>query len=114
MGGLIRPYCCDGGILGSVISGDNDCGPDIQIRLAIGRAKYNQLYRTFTRQKMNLDLRIRLYESFVLGTLHGYQGWLLDGPALRAINGWNSRMLSAITKRTPADEARRPTAIHPG
>ena len=66
MGGLTQPYCVDGAILGSVISGDNDCGPDIQIRLAIGRAKYNQLYRMFTRQKMNLDLRIRLYESFVL------------------------------------------------
>ena len=33
----------------------------------------------FTRQKMNLDLRIRLYESFVLGTLHGYQGCTKGG-----------------------------------
>ena len=53
MGGLIQPYCVDGAILGSVISGDNDCGPDIQIRLAIGRAKYNQLYRNKLRLHYN-------------------------------------------------------------
>jgi hypothetical protein len=109
MGGSAFPYCTEGEILGSILSGSGDCFQAVTIRLAIGRGAFNNLYRVFKRKQIPLDLRFRFFESFVVGTLHGYQAWLFSGAVIKRLNGWSSRMLSVITGRTPAEEARHPT-----
>jgi hypothetical protein len=87
MGGNVFPYCTDGEILGAILSGDGDCFQAVITRLAIGRVAFNNLFRVFKRTKMSQALRIRFYESFVVGTLHGFQAWVFSKAVIRKVNG---------------------------
>ena len=100
IGGQEHEYCLDGEILGSILSGDNDCLPAINQRMAIGRDAFNALYRVFKRKTLTVALKVRFYESFVIGTLHGSHGWIFGGAVIRRLNGWSARMLSTITGRS--------------
>ena len=109
MGGDEFGFLTDHDILGCLQSGDGNHMPAVQARLAIGRAAFNRLYRLFKRRQFPTELKLRFYESFVIGTLHGYQAWLIDGAIQRRINGWNASMLSVITGRTHRQETSRPS-----
>ena len=52
IGGQEHEYCLDGEILGSILSGDNDCLPAINQRMAIGRDAFNALHRVFKRKTL--------------------------------------------------------------
>ena len=77
--------------------------------MAIGRDAFNALYRVFKRKTLTVALKVRFYESFVIGTLHGSHGWIFGGAVIRRLNGWSARMLSTITGRSIRSETKQPS-----
>ena len=103
------PFVIDGEVLGSIVSGDGSIMPDINARLAIGRSYFNRLYRTYSNKKLDLDLRLSMFQACVIGTAsYGSETWFYTKEVCAKINGWASRMLSAITERTAHEEASDP------
>eukprot|EP01046_Picozoa_sp_COSAG06_P013121 COSAG06_NODE_787_length_12291_cov_18.133694_3_plen_243_part_00 len=98
------PFVIDGEVLhvDSIVSGDGSTLPDISARLAIGRNYVNRLYRTYSNEKLDLDLRLSMFQACVIGTA------FYTDEVYAKVNGWASRMLSAITERTAHEEASDP------
>ncbi len=71
---------------------------------------YADLRRLLTASRLPKDLRLRLLNASVISTLlYGCEAGKLSAQARGKLNGTVSKMLSRITGRTIADEARKPT-----
>ncbi len=63
-----------------------------------------------TEKKLSKSLRLRIFSSCVVSTLlYGCEAWKLTGQVRRMLNATGSKMLSKISGRRIADEAREPS-----
>ena len=67
--GVEQQYRIDGEILRSIVSGYGSTLPAVVVRLGIGRAAFNKLYRVFKRKQLTMDTRLRFFETYVASTL---------------------------------------------
>ena len=96
--------------LGAEVPGDGDQKVTLKHRCDIAWARFNEYRTVLTSTKLPVKLRIRLYAALVISTMiYGSSAWLFEEKLRRSLNGINSKMLAAITKRTIHEEAREPT-----
>ena len=96
--------------LGADIAGDGDQRVAMNHRCNIAWGRFNEHRKVLTTTKLPLELRLRLYALLIISTMiYGCCAWLLTDDIKRSLNGVNSKMLSAITRRTIHEEARAPS-----
>ncbi len=91
-------------------SSDGDPLVAVNHRIAIAWSRYTHLKRILTASRLPKGLRLRLLNASVISTvLYGCESWKLTAQARRKVSGTLPKMLSRITGRTIAEEAREPT-----
>ena len=96
--------------LGAEIAGDGDQEVTVKHRIDIAWGRFTFYRKVLTTTKLPAKLRVRLYACLIVSTMvYGSCAWLLTDKLKRKLNGVNSKMMSAITKRTIHEEAKEPT-----
>ena len=96
--------------LGDQVSGDGDGSADITHRMAIAEQRFADASHIWSDRTLPIDMKLGYYESAVCSTLtHVSEAWDLHAKALTSLNGWNSRHLHVITRRSFRDEAVTPS-----
>ena len=100
--------------LGSVISRDGSCDKDIRTRLGKANTTFGRLSNLWKNKKLNLQVKVRLYESLVLSTLqYGSETWSMtvaNGKKLEAAHHkWMRRILGITWKQMVTNEEVRKT-----
>ncbi len=92
------------------VGGRNKKGERPKNELAKVRLEEEDSKRVLPNARLPSRLRIRLWNSSFTSTLlYGCESWKLTQAARRKLNSTASKMLSRITGRTIADEAREPS-----
>ena len=72
---------------------------DVKHRINLAQASFSDLHHLWRDHRLPISMKVRLYQAAVCSSLtHACEAWDLTAPVLRAINGFNSRCLSAIFK----------------
>ena len=96
--------------LGCQLSGDGDDSADMCYRMSIAQQRFSDLTHIWNDRRLPIALKLRLYQSSICSTLtHGSEAWTLKPKSLRSLNGWNSRHLHVITRRSFREEAVMPS-----
>ena len=96
--------------LGDQVSGEGDDSCDISYRMSIAGQRFSDATHIWNDRTLPIDLKLGYYESAVCSSLtHVSESWTLHPKALRSINGWNSRHLHVITRRSYREEAVAPS-----
>ena len=96
--------------LGAAIAGDGDHETPLKHRSDVAWGRFNNMRTTLTSTKLSIKLRVRLFAAAIVPTLiYGCEAWFFTKKIVRKLNGYNSKMLSIITKKTIHEEAREPT-----
>jgi hypothetical protein len=95
--------------LGSVISRDGSCDKEIRTRMAKANTTFGRLTNIWKSKRLNLHVKIRLYESLVLSTLqYGAETWpmtVANGKKLEAAHHkWLRRILGITWKQKVTNE----------
>jgi hypothetical protein len=87
--------------LGSRMQCDGDDRADVKYRMDIAQARFSSLHHIWKDHRLRQPMKMRLYESSVCSTLtHACEAWDLTEDVRRMLNGFNSRCLHTITKRS--------------
>ena len=96
--------------LGCRVSGDGDDSADMYQRMNIATDRFSGLNHIWQDNRLAQHVRLDLYNKSVCTVFaHGSEAWTLEPPILRAVNGFNSRCLHRITKRSYQHEATEPS-----
>ena len=96
--------------LGDQVSGDGDDSAEISHRMGIAEQRFADATHIWNDRTLPVEMKVNYYESAVCSSLtHVCESWDLHQKALRSINGWNSRHLHVITRRSFRDEAVTPS-----
>ena len=92
--------------LGSIFTPDGSHMADVRRRIARAQSRHGKMRHIWKSKVLHPRLKMRLYVSAVCSIMiYGSEAWRLDDAATRALNGANSRMVSAITGRPIREEA---------
>ena len=79
-------------------------------RMAITGERSRSLDYLWRDNRLSRSQKLRLYAACVCSTLtHGSEAWILMPRALATLNGFNSRQLHRITRRSYREEATKPS-----
>ena len=96
--------------LGCRLSGDGDASTDMYQRMNIASARFCSLNHIWQDNRLLVRVKLNLYKKSVCTVFaHGSEAWTITPSVRRAINGFNSRSLHRITKRSYRCEATEPT-----
>ena len=96
--------------LGAEIAGNGNHETPLKHRSEFAWGRFNSMRTTLTSTKLSIDLRVRLFAAVIVPTLiYGCEAWFFTEKVKQKLNGYSSKMLSLITKKTIHDEARHPT-----
>ena len=96
--------------LGSMFNALADQTMDVKARIARAMQRCGQLRHILDSDKIEINLKLRLYEASVCSLLtFGCETWTLNKQTLGLINGANSRMLARFTGKSIPAEARPAT-----
>ena len=104
--------------LGSVISRDGSCDKDIKTRLGKANATFGRLTNIWKSKKLDLQVKLRLYESLVLATLqYGSETWSMTVANKKKLEAahykWLRRILGITWKQMVTnEEVKRRTGMH--
>ena len=69
----------------------------IRVRLAQGRARFNQMYHIWIDENLTVDSKVRMYKtSIAMVARHGSEAWDLTPANLKMIRAWNTGCLGLI------------------
>ena len=95
--------------LGSRIQCDGDDMADVTHRMNIAQARFSSLYHMWNDHRLPTSMKLRLYKSAVCSTFtHSSEAWDMTPRVTRSINGFNSRCLHVITKKSYRSTATAP------
>ena len=95
--------------LGSKLQSDGDCKADVKHRMDIAQDAFSSLFKLWNDHRLPLSMKLRLYRTAVCSTLnHACEAWDFTEEVRRYINGFNSRCLHVITKRSYRETAMSP------
>ena len=95
--------------LGSRMQCDGDDKADVQHRMDIAQPRFSSLRHVWKDHRLRRVMKIRLYKSSVCSTLtHACEAWNLTAAVKQMLNGFNSRCLHTITRRSHRDTATNP------
>ena len=95
--------------LGSKTQCDGDSKADVKHRMDIAQAAFNSLFKLWNDHRLPLSMKLRLYRTAVCSTLtHACEAWDFTEEVQKTVNGFNSRCLHIITKRTYRETAMSP------
>ena len=78
--------------------------------MGIAEQRFADATHIWNDRTLPVEMKVSYYESAVCSSLtHVCESWELHQKALKSINGWNSRHLHVITRRSFRDEAVTPT-----
>ena len=96
--------------LGCRVSGDGDDSADMYQRMNIAIERFSSMNHIWQDHRLSQSMKLDLYEKSVCSVFaHGSEAWTLKPAIYRAVNGFNSRCLHRITKRSYREEATEPT-----
>ena len=96
--------------LGCRLSGDGDDSADMYHRMNIATERFSSLNNIWQDNRLPTYLKLELYiKSVCTVFVHGSEAWTLTSAIRRSVNGFNSRCLHRITKRSYRLEATEPT-----
>ena len=79
--------------------------PDVRIRIAKTRQRFDKMRKIWGNKALHVNLRMRLYKYSVCSILtYGSEAWWLTTEVYAALNGANSSMVSVITGRIVREE----------
>ena len=79
---------------------------DVRRRIAMATQRFGKLRHLWSDGNLHINLRMRLYKSCVCSILtYGSEAWKITKTVAAALNGANSKMVSAITGKTVHEEA---------
>ena len=91
--------------LGSYQEQDATTDHAIRVRLAQGRARFNQMYHIWIDKNLTVDSKVRMYKtSIAMIARHGSEAWDLTPANLKMIRAWNTGCLATITGRPHHEE----------
>jgi len=80
--------------------------PDVERRIVMAKTRFGKMRHIWKNKALHLRLRLRLYIASVCSILtYGSEAWNINEVVRKKINGANSVMVSAITGKTPREEA---------
>jgi len=95
--------------LGSLIQFDGDEMADVTYRMNIAQARFSSLYHMWNDHRLPTSMKLRLYKAAVCSTLtHSCEAWDMSPRVIKSINGFNSRCLHVITKKSYRSTATAP------
>ena len=95
--------------LGSHVQCDGDDEADVKHRMDIAQAIFSKLWHIWTDHRLPVALKLRLYCAGICSTFtHACEAWCLTSEVIRKINGFNSRCLHAITRKSYRETATNP------
>ena len=103
--------------LGSVISRDGSCDKDIKTRLGKASSTFGRLTSIWKNKRLNLQVKLRLYQSLVLSTLqYGSETWSMTVANKKKLEAahhkWMRRILGITWKQMVTnEEVRRRTGM---
>ena len=93
--------------LGAIFTPDGGQMTDVRRRIAMAQQRHGKMRHIWKSGHLHLRLKMRLYVAAVCSVMcYGTEAWTLDKKTKSALNGANSKMVSAITGRTIHDEAK--------
>ena len=96
--------------LGCRLSGDGDDSADMYQRMNIAIERFSSLSHIWQDNRLSRSVKLGLCQKSVCSVFaHGSEAWTLEPAIYRAVNGFNSRCLHRITKRSYRQEATDPT-----
>ena len=99
--------CWEFEYLGAIFTADGKQTTDVKRRIAMAQTRHGQMRHIWNSPHLHMRLKLRLYVSAVYSVMiYGAEAWTLDAATKRALNGANSKMVSAITGRTAHEEAK--------
>ena len=87
--------------LGSRLQCDGDEKADVQHRMNIAQSTFGSLFHVWNDNRLPLSMKLRLYLTAVCFTFtHACEAWDMTEDVSRMINGFNSRCLHIITRKS--------------
>ena len=95
--------------LGNVTQFDGDEMADVTHRMHIAQARFSSLHHMWQDHRLPTSMKLRLYEAAVCSSLtHSCEAWDLSPSVMKSVNGFNSRCLHMITKKSYHSTATAP------
>ena len=95
--------------LGSRVQCDGEDMADVTHRMNIAQAQFSSLYHMWNDHRLPTSMKLRLYKTAVCFSLtHACEAWDMSQRVTRSINGFNSRCLHLITKKSYRSTATAP------
>ena len=87
--------------LGSLLTEDGKCGKEINRRIGLGAARFQQLKKSVWDQPgISLKTKVSIYRSTVLSTvLYGAESWTCTPSEYAKLNAFNTRRLRSLVGR---------------
>ena len=99
--------------LGAIFQADGDQLPDIRRRVAMAVQRHGKLRHVWKAHQLHVKLKMRLYMAGICSVMvYGAEAWVLTAEVRRILNGANSKMVAAITKKTIKEEATEETRTY--
>ena len=88
---------------------DGDDEADVKHRMDIAQSVFSSMFHIWKDHRLPVSMKLRLYICAVCSTFtHACEAWDLTDRVLKKINGFNSRCLHVITKKSYRDTAVNP------
>ena len=82
---------------------------DVTHRMHIAQALFSSLHQMWQDHRLPTFMKLRLYEAAVCSSLtHSCEAWDLSPSVMKSVNGYNSRCLNMITKKSYHSTATAP------
>ena len=95
--------------LGNHVQCDGEDEADVKHRMSIAQATFSKLWHIWTDHRLPVSLKLRLYCAGICSTVtHACEAWCLTNNVVKKINGFNSRCLHVITKKSYRETALNP------
>ena len=95
--------------LGSLVPNDGDDEADVKHRMDIAQSVFSSMFHIWKDHRLPVTMKLRLYICAICSTFsHACEAWDLTDRVLKKINGFNSRCLHVISKKSYRDTAVNP------
>jgi len=83
--------------LGSVITNDSSCDKEIKTRMGKANSTFGRLLNIWRNKRLNVKVKVRLYDSLVLSTLrYGAETWSMTAANMRKLEAAHHKWLRRI------------------
>jgi hypothetical protein len=83
--------------LGSIITSDNNCERDTEVRMAAGNQCYYTLTKIMKSRAISTSIRLKIYRTIIRSIImYGYEGWTISEHTEEALRVWDRKTLRKV------------------